>query len=199
MRAPAAVVNIAVLFRPFGGLWLNTLLTRVVPLVVSLLNHGVASVADTYQNRRPCRARHLLFTMLVVLNADVVCGWLRDLAARSGARFRSFVAGWGVSRHHQRAADLRVMAPGLAPYNQSPPPRRRRAGAGCDFSIFFGFRRAATSRRTCARRSATTAMGLRWVKIVHWVLLAGPSAYSRARRSACAGFLCCGHARLATS
>ncbi|MBX9745856.1 MAG: dicarboxylate/amino acid:cation symporter, partial [Hyphomonadaceae bacterium] len=53
----------------FGGLWLNTLRMTVVPLVVSLLITGIASVTDTARTGGLVLRAMILFTFLIFVAA----------------------------------------------------------------------------------------------------------------------------------
>jgi Na+/H+-dicarboxylate symporter len=163
----------------FGGLWLNTLRMTVVPLVVSLLITGIASVADTAKTGRLVARAVLLFTVLLFFAATYTVlatnGWLA-LWPLDRAAADAFVAGVG-----ERAVTISeppsfvAWLQGLAPYNPVKAAAEDGMLALVVFSIFFGF--AATRLQTAMRdqivnffRAVSEAM----IVIVHWVLLAGP-------------------------
>lgn len=174
-----ALTNIAGIVEPFGGLWLNTLRMTVVPLVVSLLITAIASVADTAKTGGLVARGILLFTVLLFFAATyttlVTNGWLAIWPLdRSAAD--AFVAGVGdqavtISESPTFASWLQ----GLAPYNPIKAAAEDGMLALVVFSIFFGFAAATLAPDMRAQivnffRAVSEAM----IKIVHWVLLAGP-------------------------
>jgi Na+/H+-dicarboxylate symporter len=163
----------------FGGLWLNTLRMTVVPLVVSLLITGIASVADTARAGGLVARSVALFTVLiffaaaygVVATNGLLALWPLDRDAAA-----AFIAGVGDEAVTiAEAPTFASWLQGLAPYN----PVRAAADDGIlalvVFSIFFGF--ASTQLQPAERgrivgffRAVSEAM----IVIVRWVLLAGP-------------------------
>jgi len=173
------LTGVAEIASAFGGLWLNTLRMTVVPLVVSLLITGIASVADTAKTGGLVLRAVILFTALLFFAAGysvvVTNGWLQiwplDRAAAD-----AFVAGVGdqavtITEPPSFVAWLQS----LAPYNPVKAAAEDGMLALVVFSIFFGF--AATRLQPEMRdqivnffRAVSEAM----IVIVHWVLLAGP-------------------------
>lgn len=180
IRAEAPqLTDAASVVEAFGGLWLNTLRMTVVPLVVSLLVTGIASVADTSQAGGLVARAVGLFTLLLFFAAiysvaateGLLSLWPLDPAAAA-----AFVAGVG-------AGDVAIAEPptfqswlqNLAPYNPVRAAAEDGVLALVVFSVFFGF--AATRLQPADRgrivgffRAVADAM----IVIVHWVLLAGP-------------------------
>ncbi|MEZ5957553.1 MAG: cation:dicarboxylase symporter family transporter [Hyphomonadaceae bacterium] len=173
------LLSISSVIEPFGGLWLNTLRMTVVPLVVSLLVTAIASVADISKTGGLVARAVGLFTMLLFFAATysvfVTNGWLAiwplDRAAAD-----AFVAGVGdqavtITESPTFASWLQ----GLAPYNPIKAAAEDGMLALVVFSIFFGF--AAATLAPEMRASIVTffrAVSEAMIKIVHWVLLAGP-------------------------
>jgi proton glutamate symport protein len=163
----------------FGGLWLNTLRMTVVPLVVSLLITAIASVADTAKTGGLVLRAVILFTVLLFFAATysvlVTNGWLAawplDRAAAD-----AFVAGVGDQAVTiDEPPSFVAWLQSLAPYNPVKAAAEDGMLALVVFSIFFGF--AAATLKPDMRgqivnffRAVSEAM----IKIVHWVLLAGP-------------------------
>jgi proton glutamate symport protein len=177
-RAPA-LGEAAGVIEAFGGLWLNTLRMTVVPLVVSLLITGIASVADTARAGGLVARAAGLFTVLLFFAAAysiVLTNGLLELWPLDPDAAAAFVS--GVGREAVTIAEpptFTAWLQGLAPYN----PVRAAAEDGIlalvVFSIFFGF--AATQLEPAERgrivgffRAVSEAM----IVIVRWVLLAGP-------------------------
>lgn len=163
----------------FGGLWLNALSMTVVPLVVSLLITGIASVADAAKAGGFVARAVLLFSVLIVFAAvfgiAVTQGLLalwpvdRDIAA-------AFIASVGaeavvISEPPSFVAWLR----GLAPANPVSAAANNQILQLVVFAVFFGF--AATKLPAHMRgqlvgffRAVSEAM----IVVVRWILLAGP-------------------------
>jgi len=173
LAGPASVIE------AFGGLWLNTLRMTVVPLVVSLLITGIASVADTAKTGGLVLRAVILFTALIFFSATYAVlatqGWLSawplDRAAAD-----AFIAGIG-----DQAVAIRE-PPTFASWLQGLAPTNPVAAAANDnilalvvFAIFFAF---ATTQLTPQLREpiVTFFRGVSeaMIVIVHWVLLAGP-------------------------
>jgi proton glutamate symport protein len=163
----------------FGGLWLNALRMTVVPLVVSLLITGIASVADTAKTGGLVLRAVLLFTVLLFFAAAysvlITNGWL-EIWPLDRAAADAFIAGVGdqavtITEPPTFASWLQ----GLAPYNPVKAAAEDGVLALVVFSVFFGF--ATTKLQSDLRdqivnffRAVSEAM----IVIVHWVLLAGP-------------------------
>jgi proton glutamate symport protein len=163
----------------FGGLWLNTLRMTVIPLVVSLLITGIASVADAGKTGGLVLRAILLFTFLILFAATystlATNGFLSLWPVDRGAA-EAFITGVGDQA-------VNVIEPptfaswlqGLAPYNPVKAAAEDGVLALVVFSVFFGF---ATTRLTAPMRdqivSFFRAVSEAMIVIVHWVLLAGP-------------------------
>lgn len=163
----------------FGGLWLNALSMTVVPLVVSLLITGIASVADAAKAGGLVARAVLLFSVLIVFAAvfgvAVTQGLLalwpvdREVAA-------AFIASVGaeavvINEPPSFVAWLR----GLAPANPVSAAANNQILQLVVFAVFFGF--AATKLPAHMRgqlagffRAVSEAM----IVVVRWILLAGP-------------------------
>lgn len=173
------LTGVAEIATAFGGLWLNTLRMTVVPLVVSLLVTGVASVADTAKTGGLVARAVLLFTVLLFFAAGYTVlatnGWLAfwplDRAAAD-----AFVAGVGESAVTITEPPTFVAwLQGLAPYNPVKAAAEDGMLALTVFSLFFGF--AAARLQPAMRDSIVSffrAVSEAMIIIVHWVLLAGP-------------------------
>jgi proton glutamate symport protein len=163
----------------FGGLWLNALRMTVVPLVVSLLITGIASVADTAKTGGLVLRAVLLFTVLLFFAAAysvlITNGWL-EIWPLDRAAADAFIA--GVCDQAVTITEPPTFASwlqGLAPYNPVKAAAEDGVLALVVFSVFFGF--ATTKLQPDLRdqivnffRAVSEAM----IVIVHWVLLAGP-------------------------
>jgi proton glutamate symport protein len=163
----------------FGGLWLNALRMTVVPLVVSLLITGIASVADTAKTGGLVLRAVLLFTALLFFAATysviVTNGWLA-LWPLDRAAADAFIAGVGDSAVIiTEPPSFASWLQGLAPYNPVKAAAEDGMLALVVFSIFFGF---AVTRLEPAMRDQIVgffrAVSEAMIVIVHWVLLAGP-------------------------
>ncbi len=163
----------------FGGLWLNTLRMTVIPLVVSLLITGIASVADTAKTGGLVLRAVILFTVLIFFAAGystlATNAWLQAWPVDREAA-AAFVASVGdqavtVTEPPTFASWLQ----GLAPYNPVKAAAEDGVLALVVFSIFFGF--AATRLQPDMRQQIVSffrAVSETMIVIVHWVLLAGP-------------------------
>ena len=163
----------------FGSLWLNTLRMTVVPLVVSLLITGIASVADTARTGGLVLRAIILFTFLIfcaALYTTFATNFWLDLWPLDPAAAQAFVAGVGDDAVIVREApSFGDWISSLAPTN----PVRAAADDGVlslvVFSIFFGF--AATQLEASLRQSIVTffrAVSEAMIVVVRWVLLAAP-------------------------
>ena len=163
----------------FGGLWLNALSMTVVPLVVSLLITGIASVADATKTGGLVARAVLLFSVLIVFAAvfgiavtqGMLALWPVDREIAAG-----FIASVGAE------AVVIEEPPSFVAWLRSLAPANP-VGAAADnqilqlvvFAIFFGFavtKLAAPMRDQLVGffRAVSEAM----IVIVHWILLAGP-------------------------
>lgn len=163
----------------FGSLWLNTLRMTVVPLVVSLVITGIASVADTARTGGLVARAVTLFTLLLFAAATysvAATNGLLSLWPLDPAAAQAFVAGVGddAVTISQPPTFVSWLA-GLAPYN---PVRAAAEDAMLPlvvFAIFFGFAAARISPAMRAHIVAFfRAVSETMIVIVHWVLLAGP-------------------------
>jgi Na+/H+-dicarboxylate symporter len=173
------LTNAAEIASAFGGLWLNTLRMTVVPLVVSLLITAIASVADIAKTGGLVLRAVILFTVLLFFAAAysilVTSGWLAawplDRAAAD-----AFIAGVGDQAVTiDEPPSFVAWLQSLAPYNPVKAAAEDGMLALVVFSIFFGFAAATLTPDMRAQivnffRAVSEAM----IKIVHWVLLAGP-------------------------
>jgi Na+/H+-dicarboxylate symporter len=163
----------------FGGLWLNTLRMTVVPLVVSLLITGIASVADTAKTGGLVLRAVLLFTFLLfcmAIYSVTATGALLQLWPVAPEAAAAFIAGVGDEAVTiTEAPTFGAWVRSLAPDN----PVRAAAEDGVlslvVFSIFFGFAATRLAPALCDQivnffRAVSEAM----IVIVHWVLLAAP-------------------------
>ncbi|MCA8885767.1 MAG: dicarboxylate/amino acid:cation symporter [Hyphomonadaceae bacterium] len=173
------ITNVASVIEPFGGLWLNTLRMTVVPLVVSLLITAIASVADTAKTGGLVARGVVLFTVLLffaaICTTFVTNGWLAiwPLDRAAADLFIAGVGDQGVTI--SEAPTFASWLQGLAPYNPIKAAAEDGMLALVVFSIFFGFAAATLASEMRAQivnffRAVSEAM----IKIVHWVLLAGP-------------------------
>jgi Na+/H+-dicarboxylate symporter len=173
------LTDAAGILEAFGGLWLNALRMTVVPLVVSLLIVGIASVVDAAKTGGLVARAIILFSVLLVFAAlysiaatnGVLQYWPIDRAAAAG-----FLQGVG--------ADAPAIAapPSFAEWIQGLAPSNPVAAAADNailplvvFSVFFGF--AATRLDAALRDSIVVffrAVSEAMIVIVRWVLLAGP-------------------------
>jgi Na+/H+-dicarboxylate symporter len=167
------------LIEPFGGLWLNTLRMTVVPLIVSLLITGIASVADTAQAGGLVARSVALFTFLLFCAASfsiaategMLALWPLDPTA--AAAFRAGIGADAVSV--TEPPTFAAWLQSLAPYNPVRAAAEEGILALVVFSIFFGFAAARLQPADRGRlvgffRAVSEAM----IVIVGWVLLAGP-------------------------
>jgi len=173
------LLGISSVIEPFGGLWLNTLRMTVVPLVVSLLITAIASVADTTKTGGLVARAVGLFTVLlffaaiysVLVTNGLLAIWPLDRAAAD-----LFIAGVGDQAVNiTEPPTFASWLQGLAPYNPIKAAAEDGMLALVVFSIFFGFATATLAPDMRASivnffRAVSEAM----IKIVHWVLLAGP-------------------------
>jgi proton glutamate symport protein len=169
----------AAVIEAFGALWLNALRMTVIPLIVSLLITGIASVADAAQTGRMATRALVLFSVLLLFAATystfatqaLIALWPVDPAAAA-----SFIAG---------AAPIEADAitpPTLAQWIASlAPPNPVRAAADdlitplVVFASFFGFAATQLSRELRDPLIAFfRAVAETMIVIVRWVLMAGP-------------------------
>jgi proton glutamate symport protein len=162
-----------------GALWLNALRMTVIPLIVSLLITGIASVADAAATGRLATRAILLFTGLLIFAAlystfatqGLLALWPVDSAAAA-----NFIAG------APRTPAEEITPPTLAQWLVSIAPSNAVRAAADDlitplvvFASFFGF--AATRLEPALRATLIgffRAVAETMIVIVRWVLLAGP-------------------------
>lgn len=163
----------------FGGLWLNALSMTVVPLVVSLLITGIASVADAAKAGGLVARAVMLFSLLIVFAATygifatqgLLALWPvdRDVAA-------AFISSVGADAIViQEPPSFVAWLKGLAPANPVSAAASNQILQLVVFSIFFGF--AATKLPAHMRDQIVgffRAVSETMIVIVHWILLAGP-------------------------
>lgn len=163
----------------FGGLWLNALRMTVIPLVVSLLITGIASVANTAKTGGLVLRAVILFTFLIffaaVYSVIATNAWLTawPVDPEAGAAFIAGVGDQAVSV--TEPPTFASWLQGLAPYNPVKAAAEDGVLALVVFSIFFGF--AATQLAPPMRDQIVSffrAVSEAMIVIVHWVLLAGP-------------------------
>ncbi len=163
----------------FGGLWLNALRMTVIPLVVSLLITGIASVANAAQAGGLVLRAVLLFTGLVIFAALYAVGVTQGLLSLwpvDRAAAEAFLQGAGAN------AVTITEPPSFGSWLLSLAPSNPVRAAAEDqvlplvvFSVFFGF--AATRLEPAARDQIVSffrAVSEVMIVIVRWVLLAGP-------------------------
>ncbi len=163
----------------FGGLWLNALRMTVVPLVVSLLIVGIASVTDAAKTGGLVLRAIILFSVLLIFAALYGIGasnfalqfWPID--ADAGAAFLSGVG--AEAPPAQKPPTLAEWIVGLAPANPVKAAAESAILPLVVFAVFFGF--AATRLEAPLRDAITTffrAVSEAMIVIVRWVLIAGP-------------------------
>ena len=152
----------------------------VVPLVVSLLITGIASVADTAKTGGLVLRAIILFTLLHLLRRHLSTSCRPTACSRSG---RSIAPLLRPSSPALAIEAVTIVEPptfaswlqGLAPYNPVKAAAEDGMLALVVFSIFFGF---ATTRLAAPMREQIVnffrAVSEAMIVIVHWVLLAGP-------------------------
>ncbi|HEX8902484.1 dicarboxylate/amino acid:cation symporter [Vitreimonas sp.] len=177
--ANPTVISAVEVIEAFGGLWLNTLRMTVVPLVVSLLIVGVASVADTAKTGGLVARAVLLFTFLIFLAgayATAAMLGLLELWPVDGAAAQAFVASVGGDAVTITEPPTFVSwLQGLAPSNPVTAAAEDAVLQVVVFSIFFGF--AVTKLDVGLRDPIVTffrAVSAAMIVIVRWVLIAGP-------------------------
>ncbi len=163
----------------FGGLWLNALRMTVVPLVVSLLVVGIASVTDAAKTGGLVLRAIILFSVLLIFAAVYGIGasnlalqfWPIDADAAS-----AFLNGAGAEAPPaQKPPTLSEWIVGLAPANPVKAAAENAILPLVVFAVFFGF--AATRLEAPLRDAITTffrAVSEAMIVIVRWVLIAGP-------------------------
>lgn len=180
VRADAPhLASVAAGIEAFGGLWLNALSMTVVPLVVSLLITGIASVSDAARAGGLVARAVLLFSCLIVFAA------IYGIVATQG-----LLALWPVERDAASAfvasvgADaVQISGPpsfiawlqGLAPANPVSAAANNQILQLVVFAVFFGF--AATKIPAAMREQVVgffRAVAETMIVVVRWILLAGP-------------------------
>lgn len=180
VRAEApALTDGAELVEAFGGLWLNMLRMTVVPLVVSLLITGIASVADAAKTGGLVARAVLLFSFLILVAATygiVATEWTLDLWPVDRNTAEAFIASVG-------GEAVRIdEPPSFVAWLQGLAPANPVAAAAADnilqlvvFALFFAF---ATTQLPEALRAQIVglfrAVSEAMIVVVRWVLLAAP-------------------------
>lgn len=169
----------AAVVEAFGGLWLNALRMTVVPLVVSLILVGVASVADLSKAGGLVARAVLLFSVLIVFAAIysiLLTNGLLALWPVAPADAQKFLA--GVGGEVSKIADppsFAIWLQGLVPSNPIRAAAEDAILPLVTFALFFGF---ATSQLDAKLREPLTtffrAVSEAMIIVVRWVLLAAP-------------------------
>lgn len=174
-----ALLGAVEVVRPLGTLWLNGLRMTIVPLVVSLLVTGIASVSAAAATGRVA-GRTLTLIALILCGAGIftaiatpaVLAWLPV----PGATAAALRAGFGAATAEPAAAaSLGEAIAGMIPSN---PIQAAAEGAMLPlviFSLLFGLaitRLAPDSRDRLL--GFFTALGEAMMVIVHWVLQLAP-------------------------
>jgi len=180
IRADAPqLTEAANIIEAFGGLWLNALRMTVVPLVVSLLIVGIASVADAAKTGGLVLRAIILFSVLLIFAAlysiavtnSALQYWPIDPGPAS-----AFLTGAGAGAPEIDAPpSFGEWLQGLAPANPVQAAADNAILPLVVFSVFFGF--AATRLEATLRDSIVTffrAVSEAMIVVVRWVLVAGP-------------------------
>lgn len=180
VRAEAPqLASAAEVVEAFGGLWLNALSMTVVPLVVSLLITGIASVADATKTGGLVARAIALFSLLIVFASvfgivatqTLLTLWPVDRGVAAGF-IESVGAGAIVI---EEPPSFVAWLQGLAPANPVSAAASNQILQLVVFAIFFGF---ATTRLPAAMRDQLVgffrAVSEAMIVIVRWILLAGP-------------------------
>ncbi|MGE0046260.1 MAG: dicarboxylate/amino acid:cation symporter [Hyphomonadaceae bacterium] len=163
----------------FGSLWLNALRMTVIPLVVSLLIVGIASVADAARTGRLAARAVFVFAVLIVSAALYGAGaawgifqlWPVDREAA-----QALASGATGGPAEARPLDFNAFLAALAPANVVRAAAEDSVLALVVFSIFFGF--AATRVAEHLRVPLVgffTAVSETMLVIVRWILIAAPA------------------------
>ncbi|MDX2234098.1 MAG: cation:dicarboxylase symporter family transporter [Hyphomonadaceae bacterium] len=175
----AAWANAVSVVEALGALWLNALRMTVIPLIVSLLVTGIASVADAAATGRLATRAIALFTVLIAFAAaysTLATQGLLSLWPIPPEAARAFIAG-------APATDAAAITPPtIAQWLKSLAPANPVAAAAEDqitplvvFAAFLGF--AATRLPADLRTPLITffrAVAEAMIVVVRWVLHAGP-------------------------
>jgi Na+/H+-dicarboxylate symporter len=166
-------------FEYVGVLWLNALRMTVIPLVVSLLVTGIASIADAAASGRMAARAMTAFAVMLTcatLYATILSPLLLSLAPVDPQSAAALLAGAGPA--DQEAARGLAFGPWLASLAPSNPIAAAAEGAVLPlvvFAILFGF--AATRLDPPSR---TLVVGLfkaiadTMIVIVRWAMLLAP-------------------------
>jgi Na+/H+-dicarboxylate symporter len=173
------LTHAAEIVEAFGAFWLNALRMTVVPLVVSLLIVGIASVADVARTGGLVLRALLLFSFLLIVAAvfgivateSVLAAWPLDRDAAE-----TFLRGVGAEAGQVTTPPSFIeWLQGIAPANPVKAAAESAILPLVFFSVFFGF--ATTQLETPLRESIVTffrAVSEAMIVIVRWILLAGP-------------------------
>jgi Na+/H+-dicarboxylate symporter len=178
----AALLRAADFVAPLGAIWVNAIRMTVIPLVVSLLITGVASVADVKAVGR-LGGRSLLVFLLLLIGAAIV---VIPIAPAIFALLPSDTAGRPTLPAGAAAAAGELTASGqgqtfaswltsLVPTN---PVAAAASGAMLPLILFTLLLALAITRIAPAGRAALVgffrAIGDAMLMLVHWVILAAP-------------------------
>lgn len=162
----------------FGGLWLNTLRMTVIPLIVSLLILGVASVADTARTGGLVARAVLLFAVLILFSATygvIAVNGLLALFPVAPVEAQKFLAGFGEVAKATEPPSFAAWLAGLAPANPVRAAAEDAILPLVTFAMFFGF--AVTKIEPKLREAIVTffrGVSEAMIVVVRWVLLAAP-------------------------
>ncbi len=178
VRADAPQLTAAAnIVEAFGGLWLNALRMTVVPLVVSLLIVGIASVADAAKTGGLVLRAMILFSVLLLfaaLYSVAATNAVLEFWPTGAAASDAFLTGVGGVAQAAPAPSFGAWIEGLA----ANPVKAAAESAILPlvvFAVFFGF--AATRLEAPLRDALVTffrAVSEAMIVIVRWVLIAGP-------------------------
>ncbi len=178
VRADAPQLTAAAnIIEAFGKLWLNALRMTVVPLVVSLLIVGIASVADAAKTGGLVLRAMILFSVLLIfaaLYSIAATNAVLEFWPTGAAAIDAFLTGVGGEAQAAPAQSFSAWIEGLA----ANPVKAAAESAILPlvvFAVFFGF--AATQLEAPLREPLVTffrAVSEAMIVIVRWVLIAGP-------------------------
>lgn len=175
----AGVTRAVGFVEPLGGLWLNALRMTVIPLVVSLLVTGIASIADAAATGRLAARAIGLFLLIMaaaaVYSVAFCAGALALFPVDPGAAARLLQGVNAAPAEVARSLDVGAWIQSLAPSNVFTAAANDAILPLTVFACVLGF--AATRLSPDLRRPFVTlfqATAEAMVVIVHWVLLAAP-------------------------
>lgn len=164
---------------PLGGLWLNALRMTVIPLVVSLLVTGIASIADAAATGRLAGRATGLFLLIMasvaVYSVAFCTGALALFPVDADAAHRLLTGVHTAPPEVARSLDVGAWLQSLAPANVFHAANEDAILPLTVFAVILGF---ATTRLPTDLRTPLVglfqAIGEAMIVIVHWVLLAAP-------------------------